>query len=126
MGRPTDYTDEILEKAREYLEKYESLGQVVPTIEGFAEHIGITRKTVYEWIKDDEKKPFCDIFEQILQKQALVLVNRGLVGEFNSPMAQMMLSKHGYIKETIQDNKSSDGSAKPNIVFEGVDFGKKD
>ena len=46
-GRPLEFNDEILEKAKEYADNYEvvGVGEVVPTIEGLALYLGKNKTT---------------------------------------------------------------------------------
>ena len=97
-GRPTEYKEEILVKAQDY---YDNLpeDEVIHSIEGLAEHINIARSTIYEWIKDEDKKDFSDIVSQILERQGKFLINNGLSGKYNSKITMALLSKHGYREE---------------------------
>lgn len=94
-GRPTKYSEEILEKSREYLESYESIGDMIPSVEGLSLYINIRRSTIYEWMKHDDKTAFSDILEEINATQKKVLVNKGLSGDFNSNITKLCLGKHG-------------------------------
>lgn len=107
MARPTDYSQEVLDKAREYLENLPS-DEAVHSIEGLADYIDISRSNIYLWESQEDKKQFSDIVENIREKQAKTLVNKGLKGDFNSSITKVMLTKHGYIdKQDI----TSDGKA---------------
>ncbi len=113
-GRPTKYTPELLKAAEEYLAgAWEDAGDVVPTVVGLAIAIGIQKSTCYAWAKEPGKERFSDILEEIENKQEQKLVNGGLEGKFVSPIAKMMLTKHGYSDKIEQDHKSSDGSMTP-------------
>lgn len=95
MARPTDYNLGILEQARVYLKNLPA-DEVVHSIEGLAEFIGIARSTIYDWASQEDKKEFSDILDEVKEKQAKTLVNMGLKGVFNSKITTVMLSKHGY------------------------------
>ncbi|WP_415843310.1 terminase small subunit [Xenorhabdus thuongxuanensis] len=41
------------------------------------------------------------------------LINKGLTGDFNSTIAKMMLTKHGYSDKQEIDHRSPDGSMSP-------------
>jgi hypothetical protein len=115
-GRLTDYSNEIVEKAWEYVNGgWITAGDKVPSIAGLACEIGIHRETCYEWAKD-KNKVFSDILKAIAQKQERELLNNGLDGTFNPPITKMMLSKHGYSDRVEQDITSSDGSMTPRPV----------
>jgi len=96
VGRPTDYNESILEKANNYLENYKDEGDVIPSIAGLACVLKIARSTIYDWAKQEDKKAFSDILDDILSKQERVLMNKGLDGEFNSAIVKLALGKHGY------------------------------
>lgn len=98
-GRPTEYSEEMLEAARKYLAikmPSKELDEVVHSVEGLADYIDIARSTVYEWRIDPDKKTFSDIVERILRKQAKSLLNNGLGGRFNASITKLMATKHGY------------------------------
>lgn len=116
VGRPTKYTPELLEKAREYLSVYADKGEAIPSIVGFAIHCGIHKSMVYEWMKDPEKKEFSDIAKDIVQHQEMVLMRGGLLKTFDSSITKLILGKHGYSDKQEVDHKSGDGSMSPNRV----------
>lgn len=96
-GRPTKYNKEIVALAKDYLINFDKDGDVIPTIEGLALHINIVRDTIYLWIKRDDREEFSYIVSEILQKQARILVNKGLSSDFNASITKLMLTKHGYV-----------------------------
>jgi len=102
-GRPTDYSEKIPLLAEDYLAHYEGLGEVLPSIEGLSEYLGVARSTIYEWAKDEKKKEFSDILEKVLAAQGKKLINSGLLGKFNSTITKVMLTKHGYRDQTETD-----------------------
>ena len=96
-GRPTDYNEAILSRAREYLNLIRpNENEAIPSIEGLALYLGISRPTVYDWAKQEDKKEFSYIVEDILSNQGRTLINKGLLGQFNPTIAKLLLSKHGY------------------------------
>lgn len=104
-GRPTEYNQAIIEKTREYLNTFETLGEVIPSIEGLAVYLDLARSTIYDWIGQEDKQEFSDIVEKILAFQGKTLANKGLKGEFNPTIAKLMLSKHGYKDSTENETK---------------------
>ena len=42
-----------------------------------------------------------------------MLINGGLMGDFNASIAKVMMTKHGYSDKQEIDNTSSDGSMSP-------------
>ena len=80
-GRPSDYNEEVLETA---------------SVAGLAKVLGKHRDTLYGWAEDEAKSEFSYILSQIVSNQELVLLNKGLKGEFNSNICKLALGKHGY------------------------------
>ncbi len=103
MARPTDYNPEILALAETYLTTG-CAEDAVPSIEGLAEFINVSRSNIYLWASQEDKKEFSDILEKIREKQAKTLINKGLKSEFNSSIVKVMLSKHGYSEKTEIDH----------------------
>lgn len=114
VGRPTEYGQEILEKAQQYLDKCkdEEVQQTIglsakgtelyknklkvqlPSIEGLARYLAVHRDTLYEWAKLHPE--FSDILEAVRAEQAQRLINNGLSGDYNPTITKLMLTKHGY------------------------------
>ena len=94
-GRPTKYSEEVLEKAKEYLETYESSAPV-PSIVGLCLHLDVSRKTIYNWASDGVHEEFLHILDRCQDLQHRELLKGGLLGDFNSNITKMMLTKHGY------------------------------
>ena len=95
-GRPSKYTPELIEKARDYVDNHVKYGDVVPSHAGLACEIDITRSTLYEWSHDEEKQEFSDILDKCNKKQERMLLSGALLGDMNANIAKLMLGKHGY------------------------------
>ncbi len=95
-GRPTDYTPELVEKARYYLEDYGDGGDVIPSVVGLSIYLGKSRSCINRWATEEDKEDFKDILDNINAKQHQILINKGLTGDFNSAIAKLVLGKHGY------------------------------
>jgi hypothetical protein len=103
-GRPTKYNKALLEKAMDYLDVYETLGDVIPTIEGLALYLDIARDTIYDWCKDDEKKDFSDTVKKVTLKQKQGLINGGLSNNLNAKITQLLLgANHSVIEKVAQE-----------------------
>ncbi|HEX8266967.1 MAG TPA: terminase small subunit [Pyrinomonadaceae bacterium] len=119
-GRPIEYSEEILEKAQEYLDlcideefdwtktngdkstSYEHRIKVkLPSIEGLAVYLKVARSTIYEWEKIYPE--FSDILEDIKAEQAQRLINNGLSGDYNPTISKLILTKHGYSDKSETD-----------------------
>ncbi len=134
VGRPTEYTSALLAKAQEYLaecedeevqvvkqsnsekgyEMYDNRLKVkLPSIEGLARYLGVARSSIYLWA--DEHQEFSDILEAIKAEQAERLINNGLSGDYNSTIAKLILTKHGY-----SDKSETDLTSKGEKIETGV------
>ena len=95
-GRPTKYKPEIFVKIKEYLSMCGRNQTSLPSIEGLANYLDITRETIYQW---DKKYPeFSDTIKKILSKQKQQLMDDGMYGgkEVNAAMAIFLLKvNHG-------------------------------
>lgn len=112
-GRPTNYTDDLIDGALDYLESYKSKEELVPTVVGLCRHINRSKAVIYKWAKDVDKQEFIDILGQIEELQHIGLVNGGLSSAFNPAITKMMLTKHGYSDKQEIDHQSSDKSMSP-------------
>lgn len=110
MARPTDYTPELLKKTKEYLENWEEI-DAIPSVAGLSHYLKIARSTIYDWASQDDKKEFSDILAEILSDQERTLLNKGLLGAFNSNITKLALGKHGYSDK--QELTGKDGLAIP-------------
>ena len=106
-GRPSKYTPEIVQEARDYLEHYQRHGDVIPSVVGLALVLDVRRDTIHEWVK--EKPEFSDIVEKILSKQEQSLIGNGLKGKFNASITKLVLGKHGYHDKIDAEHTGKDG-----------------
>lgn len=105
-GRPSKYSEEILEKCREYLKDYESTGDVIPSHIGMFLFINVGKSTAYEWGMKGGKyyqQDFSDILEDCMAMQHQVLINKGLDNTHNAAITALVLGKHGYHKKVDTD-----------------------
>lgn len=77
----------------------------LPSKEDFAEFIGVSRKTLYNWA--DENDEFADALERIDNEQKKRLINSGLEGTYNPTIAKLMLSSNHGMRERV-DNTTND------------------
>ena len=113
-GRPSLYSPELLEKAREYVDNPPQAdrtesgtfkdGEVLHSVVGLALHLGISRETVYDWSSHDDKPEFSDIVKRVNQLQEQALVSHGLAGTYNPTIAKLLLGKHGYSDKVESTN----------------------
>lgn len=100
-GRPKEYRPEMVEQGYEWLETCRDyrdaqgyLQVKIPTIEGLAICLKISRDTVYAWAI--EYKDFSDMVELLKARQAERLLHNGLSGQYNASITKLMLNKHNY------------------------------
>jgi len=116
MARPTILNDSLEASIQEYLNAYKNIGQVVPSVVGLCNFIGVSKSTIYTWKEDKASDILLDTLEEINEIQHIMLVSGGLSNAMNATIVKLMLSNHGYSEKSEIDNKSSDGSAKLGIL----------
>lgn len=136
-GRPTKYNEEILTKTQDYIDSCNDYSETVgegetskiknrvnlPTIEGLAYEIKVNKDTIYTWRQ--EYPEFSELIQELLAKQAKVLVNKGLNGDYNPTIAKVLLTKHGY-REGIESDLTTKGEKIENsITLEVLEKGKE-
>jgi hypothetical protein len=115
MARPTKYSKAMVDKAYEYIDTYADYDDMIPSIEGLAEVLGLHRDTLYDWARQEDKE-FSDILGKLIQKQQKVLINNGLSNTFNSAITKLVLGKHGFHDKVDQDLSTRDGTMKPTVI----------
>ena len=109
-GRPSEYTPEIVEKAREYLascvdvQDDKTLKVKLPSIEWLAVYIWLAVSTVYLW--ENEHKEFSEVIDELRAKQADWLINNWLSWAYNPTIAKVLLTKHWYTDKIETENKN--------------------
>ena len=104
-GRPSKYNASYLKKAQDYVENYQALGDVVPSIVGLACELGVSKNTLYAWGRDNVQ--FLNTLEAIESTQHRKLLSGGLNSSFQPTIAKLMLANHGYHDK--QDTQLSGG-----------------
>lgn len=114
-GRPSEYGPHVIEAAEAYIQQcrdsYESVPYgdknivrfkvKLPSIEGLALALGITRDTVYDWEK--HHKDFSYTVSKLRHLQVERLIDNGLAGTYRADIVKLILSRHGYVEKTQQD-----------------------
>lgn len=102
-GRPTKFSQEMVEKAHHYIENFDSeeYGDKVPSVVGMAGALNVAKSTIYLWAQDEETG-FSDTLEYCEEKQHRVTLNNGLSGEFNASIAKLVMYNHGYSEKSEQ------------------------
>lgn len=93
----------------------------IPSVAGLAVHLGLSKKTLYNWqelepsaiadTEEEEAQKIIDEFKRLMEfiqaAQEARLINNGLSGLYNSQVAKLMLFNHGYsdkIEHDASDN----------------------
>lgn len=118
MGRPTKFDRAFIQAAYDYIascqdevdefwktrgEKSDSYDRIIkvklPTIEGFATHLRVAVKTLYNWAETDND--FLQALEDIKTAQRERLLEKGLSGDYNPTIAKLILSSNHGMKERV-------------------------
>jgi len=124
MARPTKYGKKILTDTQDYIENHAKYGDLVPSVAGLACHLEITKPTVYDWSKQEEKEEFSYMLANILIKQERMLLSGGLLSEMNPTIVKLMLSKHDY-SDKVETDVTSKGE-KVATTFTFIPVGRDD
>lgn len=101
-GRPRIYNPGILIKARRYVNaKYPNAEEVIPTVDGLALYLGVSRETIRVWAKDPDKSEFSGTVETLFSKQGKTLQNGGISGNFNPTITKLILSSNHGMRERM-------------------------
>lgn len=111
-GRPTKYSPEVIDDLYAYLEEAVPENMSIPSIEGFAIRLAVSKQTLYNWA---EKFPeFMDALGTIEQYQKEHLIRIGIFGgkEINASIVALMLrANHNMIETSRQEVTGRDGEA---------------
>lgn len=108
VGRPSKYNDDLQAMADSYITEFKEFGDVVPQLAGLACFIGITRETLYQWMKQHPK--FSDTAKAVTIMQERMLVNGGLSKVNDAGVTKMLLaSNHGYSDKTQTELTGANG-----------------
>ncbi len=111
QGSHTLYTSQTMPLACDYLRHYEELGDVIPSLAGLACALGVSKRTITNWVKEEEKEDFARLVDAIRAKQERILLTKGLTGDFNSGIVKLLLSGHGHVERQAQEISGPDGGA---------------
>lgn len=104
----------VTPKGNEYYGR-ERLKVNIPTIEGFAQHLGVSKKSLYNWAEKDID--FLHALEKIEDEQKKRLIAKGLSGEYNSTIAKLILSAN----HNMREKSDIESGGKPiNISFDSA------
>ena len=108
-GRPSKFDPKIIGEVDKYLETTGRENTHLPKIESFALFLGVSKKTLYNWAKENEE--FLHDLEKLMNRQAEQLIDDGMYGgkEVNASIAKLLLSaKHGYVEKVQAELSGSE------------------
>jgi len=96
-GRPSKYKEEYCEEVGRYLDEC-GFGRL-PMVEDFAIRLGVSKHSIYRWVKKHKK--FRDSLKAIKINQKKQLINDGIYGgkEVNSTIVKLLLQNNHGMKE---------------------------
>lgn len=125
MARPTKYTAEVCDRIIEFfdvepftevdrvhprtgVEYTERVANTLPTVEGFARSLGVSKQTLYTWC--DKHPEFLDAFTRARDMQVDHLIQNGLLKHTAEGLTKFMLvnlseyrdTKH--VDQTVRDD----------------------
>lgn len=119
MPKPTTYKPEYCDEVEKYMKHTGRENQELPTVEGFARHLGLWRSTLYDW--ENLYPDFKQALDVLRSAQKEQLMNDGLYGgkEVNSTMAIFLLKvNHDMIEKTAMDITSAGKGIAPMVVLD--------
>lgn len=114
QGRPTKYTEEINQAAKDYISNYKEHNHAFPSIVGMAFVLNIAKSTLYLWA-NEERGSFSDTLEHCCDSQEFLVLNGAIRNNFNSTISKLVLANFGYHDKA--DNTLSGGD-KPILIGE--------
>jgi hypothetical protein len=127
-GRPSEFKEEYVEQAREYVDscvdtydpETKRTKVNLPTYAGLANHLKCSKQTLYNW--GEKSKDFLDSLNYLLQEQENRLINSGLSGDYQSPIAKLIMSSnHDYSEKS--ERKHTGGISLKSILREADEKG---
>jgi hypothetical protein len=131
VGRPTKLTPALIKQAKKFVADRRADRMLLPTVEGLALELGISRETVYAWCEagtlkgGDNADPdplqieFSDIVRDLQAAQGEKLMQYSLAGKYNPTIAKLILSgKHGYVEKQSTD-LTTNGKDLPSPILGG-------
>lgn len=112
-GRPTLYNDSMPDALLNYFKGHpytedgpdgKKVAAEYRTIEGFCMSVGITRTTLNDWCKDEDKPLFSDAYEFACNWQLEYLQQNGITGRTQPNITKLLLSaRHNIVEKTATD-----------------------
>ena len=116
-GRPTKYDPKYVKMIYEYMNQATAQNMALPSVEGFALKIDVTKKTIYNWSKKNKEFLHALRILKMRQKEELVSIGIFRGKEINANIVALMLKvNHKMVETTKQDITSGGSSISPVLV----------
>jgi hypothetical protein len=124
VGRPSEYKPEIIDELNKYLEFAVPENMKIPTVEGLALKLGISKNTLYVWAK--EHPEFQDALDELKMRQKESLTDIGIFGgkEINATIVALLLKVNHDMIETSHTDITTKG--KPLSLLSALDVHNND
>jgi len=106
-GRKDVFTKDHLDMADEYLERFEELGAVVPTVAGMSLYLGVVKATLLRWA--DQNPRLLNALGKCSSIQEEILIQKGLKSITQPQITKLLLSNHGYSERFQNELSGRDG-----------------
>lgn len=117
MGRPTKLTDEVRQKAKDYLSEIEKTKDI-PYLEQLAYKLDVNMETMKIWSGEDDD--FSATYKKIQIYQRYMLQKGSVLGQYNPASSIFQLkANHGMIEASELRHTGKDGEA---LQFGGVNY----
>lgn len=113
-GRPSEYKPEYVKKVDEYIQlslKQNKTTTELPTLVGLAIYFDKVVNTLKNWGK--EHPEFLTALRKLQAYQKRELINRGLLGTYNSTIAKLILSSNHGMTERIDQTSGDEPMREP-------------
>ena len=113
-GRPSEYKPEYVEKVDDYIRlslKQNKATTELPTLAGLAIYFDKAVNTLKNWGK--EHPEFLTALRILQAYQKRELINRGLLGTYNSTIAKLILSSNHMMTERIDQTSGDEPMREP-------------
>jgi len=121
-GRPTKYSAKIPKRLQIYTTKCLENAEF-PTIEGFATHLGVGTRTLYDW--QAEYSDFSQTMDELRDTQKHLLISKGLTGGYNTRFAMFLLkANHGMTEKDplISATQNSFMGISPDLLADALEL----
>lgn len=105
-GQPTKYNEGMIDRVHEYVESREGTMEL-PTIEGFAVYVDVSRDVIYEWT--GKHKKFFYTIKKLLTKQSSILQSGVYYNSGNVTGGIFLLKNNHGFKDKNETDLTSGG-----------------